>query len=172
MSFSHSLVATRDHTVAYSRRLISSPHNWTVLGQCHHLVANFKNHASFLCHLLLYFCWEFIYIVSPFLCVVTNSDSHPYIMGTASNSFIHTLFIFLFFCLYLQFKKLSMTCLIHFTHNIISFEVKLGVIKCLRTFKVLEVSQTFPVESLFLILFLPVFANSNFLKKKSIYWRV
>lgn len=160
MPFPDSPIATNDQTSAYgSQHLLSSGHNWTVLGQCHHLVAKSKNHASSsLSPPFIPLLGVHIHCFSLFMCGKQfRLTSLHHMMGRVSNSFIHPLLIFSFISMFLfTTQKPSMSWLIHFINNITGFEVKLGVLKCLWTLKVLKGSQIFPVGSPFLIQFPPV----------------
>lgn len=138
MPFPDSPIATNDQT--------TSRHNWTVLGQCHHLVAKSKNHASSsLSPPFIPLLGVHIHCFSLFMCGKQfRLTSLHHMMGRVSNSFIHPFLIFSFIFMFLfTTQKPSMSWLIHFINNITGFEVKLGVLKCLWTLKVS--SQIFPV---------------------------
>lgn len=83
-------------------------------------------------HLLLYLCWEFIYIVFPFSHVVTNSDD--FLLGSVSNPFINPFlsFSFISFCIFICNSKHHVMANPFFSVLLlIGYEVKLDVIKCL-----------------------------------------
>ena len=104
--------------------LFSNPRDWTVLGQCHHLVANVENHTRISASISFYtFVGSSpIYTVYPFLSVVTNSDSGHFMTHSIFNPFIHPLLVFSFVSFYLKLKKLSTSWLVQFLNNIVGLD--------------------------------------------------
>lgn len=124
----HSPLPANSQVVASFRLLIANPYYWNVLGQCHHLVANAENHSCICVSTTSFYTFvgSSYTLFFLFLSMVTNIDSFHVMSFALSSS------NFLFYFLICNSKAMSWLI-----YLVISFEVKLNVVKYLRTFPLL-----------------------------------
>lgn len=120
MPFSDSPIPRNGQAIAYSRHQIFNPHNWTVLGQCHHLVATAKNHIS------IFPPPPFIPLLGVHSLCISKCDIQ-FRSFYVSNPFIPPLLI-------LSSTSVVLFAIqtIHVMADIIGYEIKLDVMKSLK----------------------------------------